>query len=246
MKWKDILKNVITQGKIKEIEDIDIDIEDDDCKRWLQRFSNEMKSFTPSYKNHPKIKELGDFNSVTEEEACALKGLILNEIQPTDMGQLNSSPYVSRYITDNVDVTFEFFTTMSFNEFGYYVFLTVAERDSSKPIPSTNYKVKWGIGFSLPRIFIGQLKTSIVDFESINDFVDAYIAPMEKMVDRLRKYTNQEYFYTQFKKSMLIAIKKAIQAFISNMKEQGYNISGTMDAFNSKDYSNIYDKAFKR
>ena len=69
---------------------------------------------------------------------------------------------------------------------------------------------------------------------------------MEKMVDRLRKYTNKEYFYRQFRQSMIIAIKKAIQAFISNMKEQGHNISGTMDAFNSKDYLNIYDKAFKR
>ena len=144
MKWKDILKNVITQGKIKEIEDIDIDIEDDDCLRWLQRFSNEMKSFTPSYKNHPKVTEIGEFDSVTEEEACALKGLILNEIQPTDMGQLNSSPYESRYITDNVDVTFEFYFSNYFDDFGYYVFLTVAKRDSSKSIHSTNYKVNGG------------------------------------------------------------------------------------------------------
>ena len=43
MKWKDILKNVITQGRVKEIEDIDIDIEDDNCNRKLQQI-NESQS----------------------------------------------------------------------------------------------------------------------------------------------------------------------------------------------------------
>tara|TARA_B100000963_G_scaffold135474_2_gene117827 strand:- start:2467 stop:3126 length:660 start_codon:yes stop_codon:yes gene_type:complete len=47
MKWKDILKNVITQGRVKEIEDIDIDIEDDDCKRELQRLANKLKNYKP-------------------------------------------------------------------------------------------------------------------------------------------------------------------------------------------------------
>lgn len=45
MNWKDILKNVITQGKIKEIEDIDIDIEDDDCKRELKRLADKLKNY---------------------------------------------------------------------------------------------------------------------------------------------------------------------------------------------------------
>jgi len=45
MKWQDILKNVITQSKVKEIEDIDIDIDDDDCKRELQRLANKLKNY---------------------------------------------------------------------------------------------------------------------------------------------------------------------------------------------------------
>ena len=45
MNWKDILKNAITQGRVKEIEDIDIDIEDDDCKRELQRLANKLKNY---------------------------------------------------------------------------------------------------------------------------------------------------------------------------------------------------------
>ena len=44
MNWKDILKNVITQGRVKEIEDINIDIEDDDCNRKLQQLANKLKN----------------------------------------------------------------------------------------------------------------------------------------------------------------------------------------------------------
>jgi len=47
MNWKDVLKNVITQGRVKEIEDINIDIEDDDCKRELQRLTNKLKNYKP-------------------------------------------------------------------------------------------------------------------------------------------------------------------------------------------------------
>lgn len=45
MKWKNILKNVITQGRVKEIEDIDIDIEDDECNRKLQKMANKLKNY---------------------------------------------------------------------------------------------------------------------------------------------------------------------------------------------------------
>jgi len=45
MGWKDILKEVITQGRVKEIEDIDIDIEDDECNRKLQQMANKLKNY---------------------------------------------------------------------------------------------------------------------------------------------------------------------------------------------------------
>ncbi len=45
MKWQNILKETITQGRVKEIEDIDIDIEDDDCNRKLQRMANKLKNY---------------------------------------------------------------------------------------------------------------------------------------------------------------------------------------------------------
>ena len=45
MNWRDVLKNVITQGRVKEIEDIDINIEDDNCNRKLQQMANKLKNY---------------------------------------------------------------------------------------------------------------------------------------------------------------------------------------------------------
>jgi len=67
MNWIDILKNVITQGRVKEIEDIDIDIEDDDCLRWLEKLYNIIL-------RHPESQVL--FDEITDEEdACKVKAL---------------------------------------------------------------------------------------------------------------------------------------------------------------------------
>jgi len=45
MKWIDILKETVTQSRVKEIEDIDIDIEDDECNRKLQKMYNKLKNY---------------------------------------------------------------------------------------------------------------------------------------------------------------------------------------------------------
>ena len=63
MKWHDILKNVITQGRIKEIEDIDIDIEEDDCLRWLERLFNIIA----------KDPESGYYDNQIDDEESACK-----------------------------------------------------------------------------------------------------------------------------------------------------------------------------
>jgi len=68
MKWQDILKSVTTQGKIKEIEDIDIDIEDDDCLRWLK------KLFDMSGDDETKSSWIFDIKS--EADACAIKKVL--------------------------------------------------------------------------------------------------------------------------------------------------------------------------
>tara|TARA_R100000426_G_scaffold7338_1_gene8951 strand:- start:99 stop:638 length:540 start_codon:yes stop_codon:yes gene_type:complete len=67
MNWKDILKETITQGRVKEIEDIDIDIDEDDCLRWLNKLYNIIL-------RHPE--GILDSNQITdEEEACIVKAL---------------------------------------------------------------------------------------------------------------------------------------------------------------------------
>tara|TARA_R100000231_G_C5303257_1_gene158214 strand:+ start:410 stop:934 length:525 start_codon:yes stop_codon:yes gene_type:complete len=65
VKWKDILKEVITQGKIKEIEDINIDIDDDDCLRWLRK----LYSIITRYPEGKMVKN----EIITERDACDIK-----------------------------------------------------------------------------------------------------------------------------------------------------------------------------
>ena len=76
MSWQDILKNVITQGKIKEIEDIDIDIEDDDCRRWydkLVRILNRISIKKPTSTLMVEGWHHESFPDLDEETACLLK-----------------------------------------------------------------------------------------------------------------------------------------------------------------------------
>lgn len=65
MKWVDILKETITQGRVKEIEDIDIDIEDDDCLRWLEKLFNIIAKDPDA--------EYYDRQIDDEESACKVK-----------------------------------------------------------------------------------------------------------------------------------------------------------------------------
>tara|TARA_R100001510_G_C7637704_1_gene195610 strand:- start:1089 stop:1616 length:528 start_codon:yes stop_codon:yes gene_type:complete len=67
MSWQDILKETITQGRVKEIEDIDIDIDDDDCLRWLEKLYNIIL-------RHPEGEVRLD-QITDEEDACKVKAL---------------------------------------------------------------------------------------------------------------------------------------------------------------------------
>ena len=70
MSWIDILKETITQGRVKEIEDIDIDIDDDDCLRWFNRLTQILTRHpeTDSYIAKEQSKPIEN-----EEDACAVK-----------------------------------------------------------------------------------------------------------------------------------------------------------------------------
>jgi len=66
LSWKDILKETIAQNRVKEIEDIGIDIDDDDCLRWLNNLHNIID-------RHPEGQVFSD-GIKDEEKACAIKG----------------------------------------------------------------------------------------------------------------------------------------------------------------------------
>ena len=86
MSWQDILKNVITQGRVKEIEDIDIDIEDDDCLRWLKKLYNIIL-------RHPEVVKELEIND--EKSACQVKEVCedksLDDSDPIVWSSKNSS-----------------------------------------------------------------------------------------------------------------------------------------------------------
>jgi len=65
MSWVDILKEAITQSRVKEIEDIDIDIDDDDCLRWLNRLYDIIAREPSVYRFYDDI--------IDEETACKVK-----------------------------------------------------------------------------------------------------------------------------------------------------------------------------
>jgi len=65
LSWQDILKETVTQNRVKEIEDIDIDIEDDDCLRWLNKLYNIIL-------RHPEARK-GWYEINDEKSACQVK-----------------------------------------------------------------------------------------------------------------------------------------------------------------------------
>lgn len=88
MSWQDILKNVITQGRVKEIEDIDIDIDDDDCRRWLQRLQDIIVDFAKKHAGMDKLKQNDVGKGITEAEACEFKEAIEKTLVVNKKGDL--------------------------------------------------------------------------------------------------------------------------------------------------------------
>ena len=88
MNWKDILKNVITQGRVKEIEDINIDIDEDDCLRWLQQLQNIIVDFAKKDAGMDKLKQNDVGTGITEAEACEFKEAIEKTLVVNKKGDL--------------------------------------------------------------------------------------------------------------------------------------------------------------
>lgn len=65
MSWQDILKETIAQNRVKEIEDIDIGIEDDDCIRWVKKLYSILEREPTAHR--------GIMDDLSEEDACKIK-----------------------------------------------------------------------------------------------------------------------------------------------------------------------------
>jgi len=83
MRWQDILKETITQGKVKEIEDIDIDIEDDECNRKLQKMANKLKNYNLLLKQRWEAgwPQHQDYFEIEEDKQKADYSLFIIEVK---------------------------------------------------------------------------------------------------------------------------------------------------------------------
>lgn len=136
MSWQDILKETIAQNRVKEIEDIDIDIDDDDCLRWLNRLHDIIdKEPLNESKRDDSYRYLSD-----EEQACEIKKAWGNpfEKQTGDTGYSDYS--YSRRILNKY-----FVTTISSQDFskGAEVEFTVSNYDFTRDDDLFNITL-WG------------------------------------------------------------------------------------------------------
>jgi len=120
LSWKNILKNVITQGRVKEIEDIDIDIEEDDCRRWLKQFIDIIKSYSPTVSLEDETLETTSKlpEDFTEEEACSIKYFFCEYVK-----ELRKKPYgMGMEVEEDIEVSVSSYRTFSlgiYTTFGY-------------------------------------------------------------------------------------------------------------------------------
>ena len=199
MNWKDILKNVITQGRVKEIEDIDIDIDEDDCRRWLKQLDRIIKSYKPTHKLHKKIRTDGDINVVTEEQACLIKSKLENHDGSAVLG-------------DKVDNAGFFYHSEMLN----YVFIIAAVQPEDK---------EWGIDFTLFENSMKALTSNLIkeftnpddtrrwkvsDKEVFNKLISFY-EPYARMIKQLSKHCNNRVFFDDY----VEYVSKAIGSVLS-------------------------------
>jgi len=143
LNWQDILKETITQGRVKEIEDIDIDVEDDDCLRWLKKLYDIIA-------RHPE-SELHKDHVQDEESACAIKeawekGKNPNPIVNNNNRGLPSNGYFN--YTDDATVVFSVsvwsFTSIGQRGITLYSLDKRREKESAKIITIATSKEKAG------------------------------------------------------------------------------------------------------
>ena len=105
MKWVDILKETVTQSRVKEIEDIDIDIEDDDCKRELKRLADKLKNYKPVVEKRWKTGWHKKYENIKLSRYSENASLRMDSKPKTD----SKSFYLKIYYGDSVSFFADFF-----------------------------------------------------------------------------------------------------------------------------------------
>ena len=223
MKWQDILKETITQGRVKEIEDIDIDIEEDDCRRWLKQFIDIIKSYSPTVSFEDETLETTSKlpEDFTEEEACAIKDFFCEEVK-----EIRKEPYgMSIDIGEDIEVLVSSYRTFSlgiYTNFGYT--LDFANK-SNRPTQNANL-----IEYFLPdldRTMWLSDKSQLEEYweekgedERLDSlamlsykFGEEYLTPILNVVKRIVRHCNNKAYYVLFLNGAAFAFAKLIKPF---------------------------------
>jgi hypothetical protein len=100
LSWQDILKETIAQNRVKEIEDIDIDIDEDDCRRWYDKLIKIYEGFNFNRGNDALRIEgvYSDLPELDEQTACLLKEDLTKRynINTTNMDRENRAKEIYR------------------------------------------------------------------------------------------------------------------------------------------------------
>ena len=208
MNWKDILKNAITQGRVKEIEDIDIDIEDDECRRWLKRFIDIIKSYNPTVSFEDKTFETTSNlpEEFTEEEACVIKYFFCESVK-----EVRKEPYgMGMEVDDGIEVEVSSYNTFSlgiYTDFGYML-----DFANKSKIPSQNANLA---GYFLPdfdrKLWLSS-KSQLKEYwkekgeeERVDSlamlsykFGEEYLTPILNVVKEIVRHCNNEAYYVLF------------------------------------------------
>tara|TARA_R100000231_G_scaffold118698_1_gene88804 strand:- start:75 stop:743 length:669 start_codon:yes stop_codon:yes gene_type:complete len=206
LSWKNILKNTITQGRVKEIEDIDIDIEDDDCRRWLKRLDQIIKSYKPTHRLHHNFVTYNDINEVTEEQACELKDQLENYdgIDFKLRKENGRFPIFILYTSKGNNYVFTFSIKLpKYQEWA--VFLRFLENSMEA---STDNLIK---EFTNP---------NDTDKEVFNKLISFY-KPYAEMIKQFSKHCNNRVFFDDYVKYVDRAITKVISKH-TNRKDVNY------------------------
>lgn len=196
MKWQDILKETITQSRVKEIEDIDIDIDDDDCSRWLIQLERIIKSYKPTHKRHGKVITNGDITEVTEEQACLIKSKLENH---DGSGYFTS---IAPSIEDEVEDGAGFFYNPK--SLGHTLIIL------TKQPKNRAWSISAHAGGGFTRLLLEEFVKPDEPFLQLFDDLVSFYEPYGKMIKQFSKHCNNRVFFDNYISFVARKVKKVL------------------------------------